>query len=230
MKTIGLIGGMSWESSALYYRFINEGVRDRLGGLHSAKLLLWSLDFAAVEACQQDSRWQDAEAMLAHAAQRLEAAGADVILIGANTMHRVAGGVQAVVGVPLLHIADATAQAIRSVGAQKPILLGTRYTMEQDFYTGRLRDRHGIDVLVPEADDRGMINRVIFDQLCRGQVDDDSRQAYLRVIDALRRQGGDAVVLACTEIGLLLGDDDVAMPLLDTARIHADAAVDFALT
>src|SRR5699024_1396048 len=171
--------------------------------------------------------WADAEAVLARAAQGLEAAGADVILIGANTMHRVAEGVQAAVDVPLLHIADATAQPVRAAGGQRRILPGTRYPLEQELCTGRLRDRHGIDALVPDAGDRAMINRVIFEQLCRGQVHDDARRGYLRAVETLRTRGGDAVVLACTEIGLLIGPDDVDLPVLDTARIHAAAAVDF---
>lgn len=229
MKTIGLIGGMSWESSALYYRVINEAVRARLGGLHSARMLLWSLDFAEIERCQSASRWDDAAAILADAAERLEQAGADIILIGANTMHRIADDVQAAVAVPLLHIADATARAVEDVGAARPLLLGTEYTMSQDFYVGRLQREHGMDIVVPDADSRVMIHRVIFDELCQGQVLDSSRRAYQRVIDSMRDQGADAVILGCTEIGLLIGADDVAMPVLDTARIHAHAAVDFAL-
>lgn len=187
------------------------------------------MDFAEIETCQRQGRWDEATVILADAAQRLEQAGAQVVLIGANTMHRVADDVQTAIDAPLLHIADATAEAVCAAGSARPILLGTEYTMTQDFYAGRMSRTHGIDVLVPDEASRQMIHRVIFEQLCRGQVLDSSRRDYLQVIETMQSQGADGVILACTEIGLLLGDGDVNMPVFDTAHLHAEAAVAFAL-
>ena len=229
MKTIGLIGGMSAESTAIYYRLINEDVRARLGGHHSAELILWSVDFAEIEEMQRASAWDKAGAKLADAARRLEAAGAQAILICANTMHKVADTVAAAVRVPLLHIADATAEAIKRTSSKRPLLLATRYTMEQDFYKGHLARRHGIEALVPDDAGRTVVHDIIFQELVHGIVKPASKQRYLEVIDAARRKGADGVIFGCTEIGLLLSQKDIAEPCFDTAVLHAKAAVDFAL-
>jgi aspartate racemase len=229
MKTIGLIGGMSVESTAIYYRLINEDVRARLGGHHSAKLILWSVDFAENDVKQPAAARDDPGAYHAGAARKLEAAGADAILIAANTMHIVADSVADAVRVPLLHIADATAAAVGKTVCKRPLLLATRYTMEQDFYKGRLKARHGIDVIVPNDAGRSIVHDIIFNELVRGVVLPQSRQRYLDVIDVARREGADGVILGCTEIGLLLSQGDVVEPVFDTAVIHAKAAVDFAL-
>jgi aspartate racemase len=229
MKTIGLIGGMSVESTAIYYRLINEDVRSRLGGHHSARLILWSVDFAEIEAMQRAAAWDRAGATLADAARRLEAAGADVVLIAANTMHIVADAVAGAVSVPLLHIADATAQAIKASTCKRPLLLATRYTMEQDFYKGRLKSRHGIDVIVPGASGRTVVHDVIFNELVKGIVTPESKKRFLGVIEDARREGADGVIFGCTEIGMLLSQNDMPEPVFDTAVLHAKAAVDFAL-
>lgn len=229
MKTLGLIGGMSWESTAIYYRQLNELARARLGGLHSAELLLWSFDFAEIEACQAAGDWAAATARMVGAAQRLERGGAEALVICTNTMHRMAEEVQDAVGIPLIHIADATAGAIQASPARRPVLLATRYTMEQDFYKGRLRDRHGIDVMVPDAAGRELVHRVIYDELCQGLVRPESKAAYLEVLRDLQGQGADGVILGCTEVGLLLGPEDSELPVFDTTLIHAEAAIDFAL-
>lgn len=228
-QVIGLIGGMSWESSAEYYRIINEGVRDRLGGLRSARCLMWSFDFGKIEALQHAGRWDDAAALLADAAQRLERGGADFFLICTNTMHRVADQVQAAVGIPLLHIADATAERIVVAGIGRVGLIGTAFTMEQDFYKGRLSQRFGLDVLVPEAEDRAVVHRVIYEELVQGQALPASRDAYRAVIARLAGRGAEAVILGCTEVMLLVRPQDSQVPLFDTTRIHAEAAVDRAL-
>jgi len=229
LRTLGVIGGLSWESTALYYRFMNERARERLGGLHSARLLLWSFDFAEVERLQAEGDWEGATALMADAARRLAAGGAELLVIASNTMHRMADAVEAAGGVPLIHIADATAAAARRLGVTRPALLATRYTMEQPFYKGRLRDRHGLDAIVPDAGGRELVHRVIYEELCLGVVRPESKRAYLEVVEGLRRQGADGVILGCTEVGMLIGPDDVNLPVLDTARLHAEAAVDAAL-
>jgi aspartate racemase len=228
-RILGLIGGMSFESSAEYYRLINEGVRARLGGVHSARLLLWSFDFAEIEALQKAGDWQAATALMVDAARRLEAGGAEGLLICTNTMHLMADAVQAAVGIPLLHIADPTATRIHAAGMKRVGLLGTAFTMEQDFYRGRLAARHGLDVLVPEAEDRALVHRVIYEELVQGRMLPDSRDAYRAVLARLVARGAEAVILGCTEIMLLVRPEDSAVPLFDTTAIHAEAAVDFAL-
>ncbi|MEG6503695.1 MULTISPECIES: aspartate/glutamate racemase family protein [unclassified Desulfovibrio] len=228
MKVIGLLGGMSWESTVSYYQIINRVVRQRLGGLHSAKCLLFSVDFAEIEVCQAEGRWDDAAAALAEGARRLEQGGADFFLICTNTMHKVALQVASAVRIPLLHLAEATADELRRRGMTRVALLGTRYTMEEDFYSGVLRQR-GLEVLVPEARERNMINEVIFQELCLGRIEDDSRRMFLKVIGALQARGAQGVVLGCTEIGLLVRPEHTDVPLLDTTLVHATAAVEMAL-
>ena len=228
MKTIGLLGGMSWESSALYYRIVNEQVRARLGGTHSARCLMWSFDFADIEALQNSGDWAGAEAALLDAASRLHRAGADLLVLCTNTMHRLAPAL-AEVPVPLLHIADPTAERIRARGLCRVGLLGTAYTMEGAFLRDRLRDRHGLDVLVPEADDRAVVHRVIYEELVQGRILPASREAYRAVIARLAARGAEGVILGCTEITLLVCPDDSPVPLFDTTALHAEAAVEFAL-
>lgn len=228
MKTLGLLGGMSWESTLSYYRILNERVRDRLGGLHSAKLVLHSVDFAGIEALQRADDWRAAGAQLADAARGLRAAGADAIVICTNTMHRVAPAIEVAVDIPLLHIADATAMRIHEAGLSRVALLGTRFTMEQAFYRERI-EAAGIAVCVPDAAQREQVHRVIYDELCLGVVRDASREAYRRIIDDLVARGAQGVILGCTEIGLLVGADDADPPLFDTTRIHAESAIDWAL-
>lgn len=228
MKTIGMLGGMSWESTVPYYRIVNEVVRERLGGLHSAKVLLHSVDFEEIEACQAQGRWDDSAQILARAAQGLEAAGADFLVICTNTMHKVAEQIEAGLHIPLLHIADATVQALREQGIARVALLGTQYTMEQDFYKQRIAAA-GIEVLVPPAQERAIVHRVIYEELCRGEVRQASRRAYLRIIDGLAARGAQGVNLGCTEIGGLIGQQDTALPVFDTTRIHAQQAALYAL-
>jgi aspartate racemase len=228
MRTLGLIGGMSWESSALYYRLINEAVRDRLGGLRSASLLLYSYDFERIKSLQYEGRWDEAGEELAATAERLEQAGAEAIVICTNTMHKVAGHVLRRISIPLLDIADCTADRLLAAGICAVALLGTRFTMEQDFYRRRLEQR-GLLVLVPDAAGIEMINRVIYDELCRGIVRDESRRAYVGEIDKLADGGAQAVILGCTEITLLIGAADSPLPTFDTTAIHAEAAADFAM-
>ncbi len=228
MKTIGLIGGMSWESSLLYYRLINQGVRQRLGGLHSARLVMFSLDFEPLEKMQHDGDWDGAANVLVGAARRLEAAGADFFLIATNTMHRVAEPVSAAGAIPLLHIADATADALLADGVRRVGLLGTAFTMELDFYRERIEQK-GIDVVVPELHDRQMVHDIIYQELCQGKVDDDSREVYLAIIDRLRAQRIEGVILGCTEIGMLVDSRHTDIPLYDSTAIHAGRAVEFAL-
>ncbi|WP_027857265.1 aspartate/glutamate racemase family protein [Marinobacterium jannaschii] len=230
MKTIGLLGGMSWESTLSYYQAINRGIKQQLGGLHSAKIALYSVDFAEIEALQHRGDWHRAGELLAQAAAQVEAAGADCLLICTNTMHKVAEPVCDAINIPLLHIADATAEQLQKDGVRRVGLLGTRFTMEQDFYKQRLSDHFGIEVVIP--DDAGMeqVHRVIYDELCLGEVRDDSRQQYLQIIEQLRQQGAEAVILGCTEIALLVSPEDTTMPLYDTTAIHADSAIRFALT
>jgi aspartate racemase len=229
MKTIGLIGGMSWESTVPYYRLVNEGIKARLGGLHSAQVVLYSVDFHEIERLQREGDWHAAGELLADAARRVQAAGADLLVLCTNTMHKVAPQMEAAVSIPLLHIADATGAAITAAGHRTVGLLGTRFTMEQDFYRERLREVHGLQVIVPDADDRSLVHDVIYDELCRGVVRDSSREAYRRIMDALVASGADAIILGCTEIGLLVGAQDASVPLFDTTALHANAAVDAAL-
>jgi aspartate racemase len=229
MKTIGLLGGMSWESTAEYYRLLNSLVRDRLGGLHSARCVLYSVDFAEIERLQVDGRWDEAGAVLAEAAKSVEAAGADMLLICTNTMHKVAGQVAAAVGIPLLHLADTTADAVLAQGVRRVGLLGTAFTMEQDFYRGRLAAA-GLDVLVPDTEGRATVHRVIYDELCVGVVRDESREKYQAVIGELVAAGAEGIVLGCTEIELLIGAGDSPVPVFPTTRLHAEAAVTLALS
>jgi aspartate racemase len=230
MKTLGLLGGMSWESTAIYYRLINEFVRERAGGLHSAKLLLWSFDFAEIAARQHAGDWAGASAMLCEAACKLEAAGAQGLVICTNTMHKLADDVQAGVSVPLIHIADATAAAMKIAGVSRPILLATRFTMEQDFYSGRLKDRHAIGAVVPEPAGREVVHRIIYEELVRGIVSKPSKAAFLEEVERLRRSNAvDGLIMGCTEITMLISAADFDIPVFDTTRIHAEAAVEFAL-
>lgn len=229
MKTIGLLGGMSWESTVSYYRAINTGIKDQLGGFHSAKIALYSVDFAEIETLQSQGDWQQAGVILAQAAQAVEAAGADFFLIGTNTMHKVAAQAEAAVSIPLLHIADATAAQLKTDGVETVGLLGTRFTMEQDFYKGRLTDKHGIRVLVPNKNAQDVVHRVIYEELCQGKVSDASRKEYVQIIEALSAKGAQAVILGCTEIALLVNQSDTVTPLYDTTAIHAAAAVQLAL-
>ncbi len=228
MRTIGLLGGMSWESTAIYYRLANELVRDRLGGLHSARILMISLDFAEVEELQVTGEWDRAGALLAGEAIRLEAAGADLLVLCTNTMHKVAHAIEEAVAIPLLHLGDVTAAAVRAAGLDTIGLLGTAFTMSQDFYRGRLVS-HGLQVLVPGEEDQALVHRVIYDELCQGAVLDESRSAYVEVVERLTARGAQGVVLGCTEIELLLGADDLTVPSFPTTRIHVEAAVDAAL-
>lgn len=230
MNTIGLLGGMSWESTALYYRHINQGVKMRLGGLHSAKIVLYSVDFHEVEALQHRGDWDAAGTLLAEAAQALQAAGADFLVLCTNTMHKVVPIIEAAIAMPILHIADATAAAIKAQGLQTVGLLGTQFTMEQAFYKDRLIQRHGLQVLTPEASERGTIHRVIYEELCLGQVKPTSRNDYLKIIEHLQNDGAEGIIAGCTEITMLIQPADLAIPLLDTTAIHAAAAVDWALT
>ena len=229
MKTIGLIGGMSWESTVTYYQIINRLVKEKLGGLHSAQVLLYSVDFQPIEECQSRGDWERSAELLSDAALRLEGAGADFILICTNTMHKVAPQVQARLHVPLLHIADATAGALKAAGIDTVALLGTKYTMCQDFYKERLIQA-GVRVLIPEAADIELVNHVIFDELCLGRLEDGSKREFLHIIDGLSRKGAQGVILGCTEIGLLIQQSDMALPVFDTTLIHAARAVELALS
>lgn len=224
MKTIGLLGGMSWESTVPYYQTVNRLVGERLGGLHSASVVLVSVDFEPIEALQHAGRWDELGARLADAARRLEGAGAELLVLCTNTMHRVAAEIEAAVGIPLLHIADATARRIRAAGLGRVGLLGTRFTMEGEFYRGRLEARHGLEVLTPGPEEREVVHRVIYEELCRGTTLQASRQAYRRIIAGLVEAGAEGIVLGCTEIGLLVGAGDAPVPLFDTAAIPAEAA------
>ncbi len=229
MKTIGLIGGMSWESTIPYYRLINEGVKARLGGLHSAKIILHSVDFHEIEACQSSGEWDKAGAILADAALGLQKAGAEGIVLCTNTMHKVANHIESRCGLPFLHIADATGKAIVAQGASRVALLGTRYTMEQDFYRGRLSTEFGIESLIPPEPQRLRINQIIFEELCLGKITSESKRYYQQVIEELQQQGAQGVIFGCTEIGLLLQQQDCPLPVFDTAAIHAADAVNFML-
>jgi aspartate racemase len=227
MRTLGLLGGMSWESTLPYYRHVNERVRERLGGLHSAKLVLYSVDFAEIERLQHAGDWDAAGRMLADAAQALERAGAEALVLCTNTMHRVLDVVEPAIRMPVIHIADATARRIRAAGLSKVGLLATRFTMEQDFYRGRL-ERNALEVVVPDADERTEIHRIIYDELCLGVIRDESRETYRTIMARLVARGAEGLILGCTEIGLLVGASDTTVPVFDTTRIHAEAAVDWA--
>ncbi|AYK17163.1 aspartate/glutamate racemase family protein [Aeromonas veronii] len=229
MKCIGLLGGMSWESTVSYYQALNRGVRAQLGGLHSARVLLNSVDFAGIERLQHAGDWPATARLLAAEARKLQDGGADFLLIGTNTMHKVAPEIEAAIDIPLLHIADATAAKLRADGITRVGLLGTRFTMEQDFYKGRLQDRFGLAVLVPDEAGRNRVHRIIYDELCLGEIRESSRAEYLAIIEALAAAGAEAVILGCTEIALLVGDARAAVPLYDTTAIHAEAAVALAL-
>lgn len=229
MKTIGLLGGMSWESSLEYYRIINQTVREKLGGSHSAPSVMVSLDFAEIETYQNAGNWGDAAALMARGARQIERAGGDFLVICTNTMHLLAEEVQNKIQIPLLHIADATAQAVRARGLQTLGLLGTRFTMEKEFYRGRLADKHGLTVVIPEQPDREIIHRVIYQELVKGEIREDSRESYLRVIDGMRDRGVQGIILGCTEIGLLIKQSHLSLPVFDTAEIHARKAVETAL-
>ncbi|MBB5216950.1 aspartate/glutamate racemase family protein [Parapusillimonas granuli] len=229
MKTIGLLGGMSWESTVDYYRGINTGIKQALGGLHSARIVLYSVDFQPIERLQHAGDWPAAGRVLADAARRVEAAGADGLLLCTNTMHKVADEIERAVSIPFLHIADPTAAALVRDGVERVGLLGTAFTMEQDFYKGRLRDRHGLEVMVPGDEGRKAVHEIIYQELCQGSIRAESRQRYLEIIDELARRGAQAVILGCTEIGLLVKQGDTAVPLYDTTQLHVGRAVDFAL-
>ena len=229
MKTIGLLGGMSWESSQEYYRIINEETKARLGGVHSAKCLLYSFDFAEIEVLQMAGDWDAATRMMIDAAQALERGGADCLVIATNTMHKMADEVQASIGIPLLHIADAAADQVKADGLDTVALLGTAFTMEQDFYTGRLADQHGLRVLIPDEAGRQVVHNVIYEELVKGIIRDESRQQYQDVIGKLAEAGAQGVILGCTEIGQLIAPDDSPIPTYDTTRLHAVAALDWAL-
>jgi aspartate racemase len=229
MKIIGLIGGMSWESSIEYYRIVNETTKAKLGGLHSAKCIMISVDFAEVEILQRQGKWEEAAQLLIDAARNLEKAGADFVVLCTNTMHKVADELQASINIPLLHIADATAQKVVSAGIHKIGLLGTRFTMEEDFYKGRLSMKHGLTVIVPDAKEREIVHQVIYDELVIGNVRQQSRDQYIRIIEHMVDQGAEGIILGCTEIGTLIHQQDCHTPLFDTTRIHAEAAVEYAL-
>ncbi|MFT5195151.1 MAG: aspartate racemase [Cellvibrionaceae bacterium] len=229
MKKIGLIGGMSWESSIEYYRIINETVRDRLGGLHSAESVMFSVDFAEIETLQMAGKWDESGEILARAAASLQAAGADCVVLCTNTMHKVADAITAAISIPFIHIADPTAEAIKAAGISRIALLGTDFTMSQDFYKGRLVEQHGLDVMVPNDADRATVHRIIYEELVVGEIKPESKQAYLEIIGRMVAAGAQGVILGCTEIGLLVKAGDCAVPVFDTTLIHAQAAVDFAL-
>ncbi|HEY0328286.1 MAG TPA: aspartate/glutamate racemase family protein [Rhodopseudomonas sp.] len=229
MQTIGLIGGMSWESTAVYYRRLNEQIRTRLGGLHSADILMRSIDFDAIVSLQKQGHWDEACQILADIARVLEQGGAGCLLICTNTMHKLADEVQQAVSIPLLHIADVTAEAVKAEGLRRPLLLATRYTMEQDFYVERLRDRFGLDPVIPDAEGRTVIHDIIFDELCQGIVSDASRNLYLEVIAQGKAKGADCVILGCTEICLLVGPEHIDLPVFDSTLLHADAAIEFSM-
>jgi aspartate racemase len=228
VKLVGLLGGMSWESTDYYYQQMNNRIRDRLGGLHSAHCLIYSVDFAEVEAMQAAGAWEEAGAYLGERARRLQAAGAECIVLCTNTMHRVYEAVQAAVTVPVLHIADGTAQALENAGVRRVALLGTRYTMEQAFYRERLEQR-GLVVMVPDAEDRSLVHKVIYDELCLGQILETSRRAYEEIVTGLARDGAEAVILGCTEIGLLIGQNNSPVPVFDTTLLHVETALNWAL-
>ena len=230
MKIIGMIGGMSWESSIEYYRIINETVRAELGGLHSAKSIIYSVEFAEIEALQHQDRWDEAAKILSDAARSIESGGADFAIICTNTMHKLYDIIQQNIQIPMLHIADATAESIKAEGIQKIALLGTRFTMEENFYKGRLMDNYGLDVIIPDSEDMEIVHHIIYDELCAGIIRSESKQKYADIIQRLVRNGAEGIILGCTEIGLLVKQEDSSVPLFDTTEIHAKAAVNYALT
>ena len=228
MQTIGLIGGMSWESSLEYYRLINEFVKEKLGGMHSAQSLMYSVDFEPIQQLQHKDEWEKLTQMMIQAAKRLEKGGADFIVICTNTMHKMAEALEQNINLPLIHIADATAESIKKQGLKKIGLLGTKFTMEQDFYKGRLAKVHNLEVVVPNEDDKNIVHQIIYEELCMGQITDKSKKAYQQIIQNIQNEGAEGVILGCTEIPLLIKKDDVAIPIFDTTTIHAKKAVDFA--
>ena len=230
MKTIGLLGGMSWESTAGYYRAINEAIKTKLGGLHSAQIAMYSVDFQPIETLQHEGDWEGTADILVDASKRIQAAGADCLLICTNTMHKVAPAIEMATDIPLLHIADVTARVLLDKGIKKVGLLGTGFTMEQDFYKGRLTEKFGLEVVIPEKTDRDIVHRVIYQELCLGQIKEASKAEYVRIIADLAEQGAEAVILGCTEIGLLVKQTDTEVPLVDTTMIHTQAAVEFAIS
>ncbi len=229
MKTIGLLGGMSWESTVGYYRAINEGVRQKLGGLHSARIAMYSVDFEPIEKLQHKGAWEETARILSEAAENVQSAGADFLLICTNTMHKVAPQIEKAIKIPVIHIADATAETLVYKGIKQVGLLGTAFTMEQDFYKGRLSEKYGVKVLIPNEEDRQIVHNVIYQELCLGKIKADSKSEYLRIIDLLATQGAEAVILGCTEIGMLVSQGDTRVMLLDTTAIHAEKAVAFAI-
>ena len=229
MKTIGLLGGMSWESTALYYKSINEGIKAKLGGLHSAKISLYSVNFEEIEKLQHQGNWDETAVILGNAAKSVEAGGADFLLICTNTMHKIASEIEAEISIPILHIADATARRLLANGVKKVGLLGTRFTMEQDFYKSRLTENFGIDVVVPNVEDRTVVHDVIYKELCLGEIKASSRTQYLDIVKRLHEQGAQAVIMGCTEITLLIGQQDTQVPLYDTTAIHAEEAVSWSV-
>jgi len=229
MQTIGLIGGMSWESSIEYYRIINEVTKSKLGGLHSAKSVMYSVDFAEIELLQHQARWQEASEIIVSAAQSIERAGADFLVLCTNTMHKLADAIEANTQVPLLHIADATAERIKTAEITKIGLLGTRFTMEQDFYRGRLENKHQLEVLVPEPSERETVHRVIYEELCLGIVNPESRKKYIEIMEHMVKSGAEGIILGCTEIELLVKAEDIQVRLFPTTKIHAEAAVERAI-
>jgi aspartate racemase len=229
MRVIGLMGGMSWESSLEYYRILNEIVRQRLGGLHSAECVLYSVNFGRIEELQHKDRWDELLDILSDCAGKLERAGAELLLICSNTMHIIADEIEMRIGIPLLHIVDVTAERIKDHRLRKVGLLGTKFTMERDFYTERLRSKHGLEVLIPDQKDRQIIHEIIYSELCMGKIEETSQESFRRVIAKLTRAGAEGIILGCTEIPLLVSEADSSVPLFDTTRIHAEAAVDYAL-
>lgn len=229
MKTIGLLGGMSWESTAGYYKAINEGIKDSLGGLHSAKIAMYSVDFDPIEKLQHEGNWEETAKILSSAAKNIEFAGADFLLICTNTMHKVAPIIEKSINIPILHIADSTAEVLLENGIKTVGLLGTAFTMEQDFYKGRLEDKYSLDVLTPNKEDRKIIHDIIYKELCLGVINEDSKKEYLRIIKTLSDSGAQAVILGCTEIGMLVSQKDTEVILLDTTSIHAKKAVEYSL-
>ena len=230
MKTIGLLGGMSWESSSIYYRWINEGMKRRLGGLHSAQIVMVSLDFQEIEDLQHTNKWSESGELLSRAARQVEAAGADFLLICTNTMHKVAPQIEEAISIPLIHIADATAEEIKGKGIGTVGLLGTKFTMEQDFYAGRLNDKHGLHVITPSEEDREVVHQVIYKELVLGTVREDSRQKFITIMNKMSEQGAEGIIEGCTEIVMLVQQEHTTIPLFDTTAIHAQKAVEMALS
>ena len=230
MKTIGLLGGMSWESTASYYKVLNEGVKSRLGGLNSAKVVLFSVNFDEIEKLQHQGKWDETAVLLSDAAESVEKAGADFLMICTNTMHKVVPEIESRISIPVLHIADATANVLQADGIEKVGLLGTRFTMEKDFYKGRLTNNFGMDVVVPSSEDQDTVHTIIYDELCKGVIKESSKKQYLTIIDKLYAEGAQAVILGCTEIALLVNQQDTQVPLYDTTEIHAKQGVEYALS